>query len=235
MTNVPPIVYAGLDEAGSLTSDVPVFTIAAVITAQPEPLRSLIRRAALRSGKRQHRSAKVTTEIKWRSASQRIRIDVLTALAGADVDIYALTVHKEGRRIADSPQNYGILVCELMSMCWDSHPNIALSLDRHFTNPLQVAEINTLIYRRWPEQGLLMLVHVDSQRNHLVQLADMVAGAVYDWHKVEDASVRLIEPRMCASSVADWRQIRARWLDQGKQKTELPDQHAPSAEDGESR
>jgi len=59
-------------------------------------------------------------------------------LALADVELFALTVHKEGRRIEDSPENYAVLVCELLGLCWSKFPNVALSLDRHFTSPAQL-------------------------------------------------------------------------------------------------
>ncbi len=207
----PSIVHVGLDEAGSLTSEMPVFVMAAVVTARPDTLRNLIRRVALRSGKRLDRPAKNTSELKWSNASQRIRSAVLAELAEADVELFTLTVNKAGRRIEDSPANYGILVCELLSHCWHVSPNVALALDRHFTSPAQVATVNTLIYRRWPPQGVLSITHVDSQRNVLVQLADMVAGSVYSWHKEGDETMQLIVGKLGATRVEDWRHIKARW------------------------
>lgn len=82
----PALVYAGLDESGSLTADSPFFSMAVVITPQPRDLRHLIRRAVMRSGKRLGRYAKDAGEIKWRNASQRIRELVLAELAVAEVN-----------------------------------------------------------------------------------------------------------------------------------------------------
>jgi hypothetical protein len=209
----PLIVQAGLDESGSLTAATPLFTLAAVVTPQADALRHLIRRAALRSGKRLRRSRKAASELKWSNASQRIRDRVLTSLAKAQVEIFALTVLKGGRRINDTPENYAILACELLSLCWDTHPNVALSLDRHFTSPAQIAVVNTFIHRHWPAQGMLSITHVDSQRSPLVQLADFVAGCVYSWQKENDATFRRIEGRLGAALVKDWRHIKAHWVD----------------------
>jgi len=213
MTPRPPtIVYAGLDESGSLTADSPFFSMAVVVTPDPLSLRHLIRRAASRSGKRLGRPLKNAAEIKWNNASQRIRAPALAKLAEADVEIFALTVLKGGRRIEDTPENYGILACEVLSLSWHLYPNISLALDRHFTSAAQVAAVNTLIHRKWPSQGLLSVVHVDSQRNTLVQLADLVAGSVYAWHKSGDRTMQLISGKFGASLVEDWRHIKARWL-----------------------
>ena len=91
------------------------------------------------------------------------------------------------------PENYGILVCELSEpLAGTSIQMLRLALDRHFTSPAQVAAVNTLIHRRWPAQGVLSITHVDSQRNTLVQVADMVAGSVYSWHKEGDETMQLI-------------------------------------------
>jgi hypothetical protein len=213
LSQPPAIVYAGLDESGSLTAESPFFVLAAVITAEPRVLHHLISRAVSRSGKRWGRSAKDAGEIKWRNASQRIRAVVLAELAAAEVELFTLTVLKGGRRIEDTPENYGILACELLNLCWPGYPNVALAIDRHFTSPAQVAAVNTWIYRRWPPPGVLSIVHVDSQRNTLVQLADMVAGSVYAWHKSGDRTMQMIMEKFGATLVEDWRYIKDRWLD----------------------
>ncbi len=209
----PLIVQVGLDESGSLTAATPLFTMAAVVTPQVDALRHLIKRAALRSGKRLRRSRKASSELKWSNASQRIRDQVLTSLAKTRVEIFTLTVLKGGRRIRDTPENYAVLTCELLSLCWDTYPNVALSLDRHFTSPAQIAAVNTFIHRHWPVQGMLSITHVDSQRSPLVQLADFVAGSVRSWHKENDTTLRQIEGRLGAALVKDWRRIKARWVD----------------------
>ena len=128
------------------------------------------------------------------------------------MELFALTVSKEGRRIEDTPENYGILVCELLSFCWSSYPNVALALDRHFTSAAQIAAVNTRIHRAWPPAGVLSVAHVDSQHNALVQLADLVAGSVYAWHKSGDRTMQLISRKFGASVEEDWRHIKARWL-----------------------
>jgi hypothetical protein len=185
----PTLVYAGLDESGSLTADSPFFCMAVVITPDPLSVRHLVRRAASRSGKRLGRPLKDAAEIKWSNASLRIRASVLAELAEAEVDIFALSVLKGGRRIEDTPENYGILACEVLRHAWGLYPNVSLALDRHFTSAAQVAVVDTLIHRNWPLQGALSVAHVDSQRYPLVQLADLVAGSVYAWRKSGDRTV----------------------------------------------
>ena len=71
--------------------------------------------------------------------------------------------------------------------------------------------VNTAIHRHWPVQGMLSITHVDSEKSPLVQLADFVAGSVYEWHKSGNPTIRLIESKVRAAVVDDWPQIKARW------------------------
>ena len=190
--------------------------MAVLVTAQPEALRNIVRRAALRSGKRLKRQRKRASELKWSNASQRIRRTVLSRLAEADVEIFTLTIRKEGRRIADTPLSYAILACELLQLCWSAYPNMVLAVDRHFTSPAQRAVVDTFIHRHWPEHGVLTIAHVDSQSNPLVQLTDFVAGSTYDWHKRGDEACRLLEGRIGAELVEGWQHVKRRWLRETK-------------------
>ena len=208
------IVHAGLDESGALTATTSWFVMAVVVAPRPKEIKNLIQRVALHSGTRLKRERKAHSELKWRNASQRVRRSLLSQLAFADVTIYSLAVRKQGRRIADIPENYAALVCELLQVCWRETPNVVLSLDRHFTSPTQIATVNTTIHRHWPAQGVLSISHVDSEHSPLVQLADFVAGSAYEWYKSGDPTIRLIESKVRAAVVDDWPQIKARWAHQ---------------------
>ncbi|HET7087338.1 MAG TPA: DUF3800 domain-containing protein [Anaerolineae bacterium] len=210
------LAYVGLDESGSLSADTSLFTLVGVLTYQPDTIRYLIQRAAVRSGKRLKRPRRAVSELKWHNTSRRLRADVLSRLARADIEIFALTVRKGGRKIEDTPENYAVLVCAVLQACWLAHPNVALAIDRRFTSPAQVAVLNTFLYRHWPTQGVLSISHVDSQRNPLVQLADFVAGSVYAWHKEGDNTIKMIEGKISVALVEDWPEIKQRWTQKRK-------------------
>jgi len=55
---------------------------------------------------------------------------------------------------------------------------------------------------------IFSIAHADSQRSPLVQLADMVAGSVYAWHKSGDGTLQLIAEKFGATVVKDWRSIK---------------------------
>jgi hypothetical protein len=58
LSQPPAIVYAGLDENGTLTAESPFFVTAAILTPEPLDMRHLIPQAVTRSGKRLGRLAK---------------------------------------------------------------------------------------------------------------------------------------------------------------------------------
>ena len=207
-----PLAYLGLDECGSLADDTDWFTLAGVLTYRPEAVRNLIRRSAVQSGKRLRRPRHTASEFKWGNSSRRFRSDVLRRLAGADVTILGLTVKKGGRRIEDHPVNYASLVCHLLRACWSVYPNLALSLDRRFTSPTQIAVLNTFVYRHWPAPGVLSIAHVDSQRNPQVQLADFVAGSLHAWHNAGDTTWEVLKDRLRVSLVEEWSEVKRQWI-----------------------
>ncbi len=211
-----PIVHVGVDECGALTADTALFTIAAVLTQDPESLRNVIQRVAVHSGKRLQQRRRALAEFKWRNSSQRFRSDVLERLADSDAKLFALTVNKESRRIADTPENHAVLVCALLKLLWNDYPNVALLLDKHFTSPTQIAIVNTFVYRQWPRTGVLSIEHVDSQRSPLVQLADFVAGCVYAWHRERSEPYNVIEKKLSVAKVESWSSLKAQWVSETK-------------------
>jgi len=216
-------VHTGVDESGALTATTPWFVLAAVVSPRPESVAYIVSRAALQAGKRLNRARKPASELKWRNASQRVRTDILVHLAATEAQCFTLVVDKQGRRIEDSPENYALLVCELLALCWEHYPNQSVVLDRHFTTPAQFARVNTFVYRHWPATGMLNLVHVDSQRSTLVQLADFVAGATYDRYNARNDSLHFFVDKIANTQVVAWSILKARWLTMGQQKTEPPD------------
>lgn len=206
------LAYLGIDESGSLPDRTPWFVLAGVLTDRPEAVGNLIRRAALRTGKRLGRPRSRPSEFKWRNSSVRMRTEVLSRLARTDVEVFTLTVGKQGRRIEDTPEHYACLVCELLAIVGKTHPDLAMRVDRHFVSAEHVAVFDTRVHRAWPPPGAISIRHVDSQHDELVQLADFVAGSTHAACHSGDTTVQLIQSRVVGEKVRDWPEIRRRWM-----------------------
>jgi hypothetical protein len=86
--------------------------MAVLVTAQPEALRNIVRRAVLRSGKRLKRQRKRASELKWSNASQRIRRAVLSGLAEADVEIFkSLNLYPDNSKGRASDRRHTAKLC----------------------------------------------------------------------------------------------------------------------------
>jgi len=59
---------------------------------------------------------------------------------------------------------------------------------------------------------VLSISHVDSQRDHLVQLADFVAGSTYAFDKEGDDTVMRLGERVTVALAGDWPDIKRRWV-----------------------
>lgn len=206
------LVYVGVDESGRLNDPNSVFTLAGIITQKPSDLRHLIHRAALRSGKRLQRIRHAVGEFKWNNSSDRFRQDVLKQLTQKNVKVVSLAVEKSGRTIEDSPQHSAILICELLQLCWGEYPQMVLTLDKRFTSPAQVAEMDTFIYRHLPPANTLSIHHVDSQRSNLVQLTDFVAGSIREQYAKRDTTSLLLQPIILSQSISSWMEIKRKWM-----------------------
>jgi len=209
------LAFLGVDECGSLSAEAEWFVLAGVLTYAPGPIQRIIRRAAVASSRRLKRTRHAPSEFKWSNASLRFRQDVLLRLAAAEVEAFGLTIHKAHRRIDDVPENYAVLVVELLSAVWAKHPNIALKIDRRYTAPGQIAVLDTQIYRHWPPPGVLSIEHVDSQRSPLVQLADFVAGGLYAGAKTGANALEVVRGRISADWHGSWPEIKQRWTKRG--------------------
>lgn len=211
----PTIVHVGVDESGSLYAPTSFFVLTAVLAENPEPTQNLIRRAAFHSGKHIGRFAKSPSELKWYTASERIKKDVLERIAKSDLELFGLVVQKEGRRIEDTAENSAFLLCELLDLIWHDYPSLNVLLDRHFTSAFQIATMDTILYRFLPSDCVMALEHVDSQQHTLVQLADFVAGSLYDFYKRQNPSYQLVADKI-KTTTKSWQDIKARWLARGE-------------------
>lgn len=54
-------------------------------------------------------------EIKFYSAGQKTKRQLLSGVVSANFEIFALIVDKKGRKIADTPENFAILVADLIN------------------------------------------------------------------------------------------------------------------------
>lgn len=182
---------AYVDESGCLADPRDRYVaLAAVVVCQVRQARKIVRKS-VRSSKRVLLKKRGGYETKWWNADDRLRRKVLEYLGQSEVGIFWLVVDKEGGVIPDTPENYGMLVCELLEECTKYYPNLELVVDVHFSKPEQQRQFDQWVRSRLGEiQGPF---HLDSQQEAVIQLADFVAGAVREWAEGKSQFLDLIQ------------------------------------------
>ena len=199
-------IVAYIDEAGNLPDSADRYvSLAAIISVEARSLRKVVKKAG-RKSKKVRLKKRGGREIKWWNAPQGVRRRVLEALARREVEIFWLTVDKEHVGIADTPVNYGLLVCELAKECLSYHPQLQLVIDEHFSVPQQKAEFDEFVVGRL---GLTAKPqHIDSQQDAIIQLADFVAGAIRSRFTGKSDLADIIEGKVIVGKAVKWKHLR---------------------------
>ena len=168
--------YILIDESGTLPDkNDQVIVLAAVIEASLNELELVIKSTIKKTATSSRRS-----ELKFYTASNREKVNFFTLLQDTSMRWKALVCTKMNRSIQDSPHNYGILVSTLLKhvLKKDSEMNYQLIFDRHFHQKKDLDVLNAHIIRSFPFIRLRDISHVDSMKKRIVNVADMVAGAL---------------------------------------------------------
>ena len=196
---------AYIDEAGSLPDPNDRYVIfAAIVTTDPRTLRKVVKKVGRKQKKVQLKRLK-TQEAKWWKSPDGTRQRVLTALALREVRIYWLAVDKEGKAVQDTPENYGLMLSELVRECLAYYPDLALMTDVHFSNPAQRETFNQIVLSR--TKLTRQPTHLESQQDSIIQLADFVAGAVRQQFTGTKKWAELIEGKVVVGKVVKWREL----------------------------
>ena len=133
---------------------------------------------------------------RWNKAAR------LHALAQKEIQIFWVAVEKQGQRIDDTPENYSLLVGELLKECLAYHPEVKVFVDAHFNTPLQRDQFDHLLSEscQLPEPP----VHLDSQQDAVIQLADFVAGAILYQLTGKGDFASLITEKVVVGKIVKW-------------------------------
>ena len=171
----PSKVIVFIDESGTLPDkDDGYLVMSAVVTKNPTDLIKISNKLRRKNSAK----GKLQSEIKFYKSGRNTIINYLNYLKLIKCNIYILIINKSGRGVADTPQNYSILVKKLIEPVLKRYNRyqIELVLDRHFHNQSQQNLFNSFLAS--PSFGEKCSVrHVDSQRERAVNSADMVSGS----------------------------------------------------------
>ena len=116
------------------------------------------------------------------------------------------------RKIADTPENFALLVADLVNeinLWYNKIEKVYLVMDRHFQRKVDQDKFNKFLKMKISKGLKYQIKHIDSQQNFLVNIADMAAGAIL-W-KYSDKDVQfynLIKENIVVEKIVNWPEIK---------------------------
>lgn len=202
--------YALIDESGRLYDPedrILVFTALAVKSLTG--LDKIVSKARDRIPRKGKEKKKRFSEIKFSLAGDNTRQFILKEIARQKLKIYLLVINKEGRKIKDNPENYALLINNLLKKIIEENPKFEhILIDRHFTFITQRERFNDFVQKRFKRP--LFIEHLDSLQNPIITLADFIAGAVrFAYFKKNNQFKDLIRDSISDEKVLSWRELKS--------------------------
>lgn len=126
---------------------------------------------------------KLIKEFKFHYVGDITRRKVLEEIASNDIKIYILIVDKMGRKIQDSPENYGKLIKNLSSYLIRKEIPKEILIDKHFGNRSDTQELQSILDSI---NHQIEFKQVDSIADPRIDLADFIAGAILRKLRIND-------------------------------------------------
>ncbi len=207
------LTYGFLDESPNLLSRSNFFSIIIILNTNPDEkvYRSIFKRTRKNVLRRK---AKQVPELKFANSTLQVRNKVLRAISKRAIKISAFILNKEGRRIPDTPENYGIVAGFAVSEALKKHSVIVLTFDKKYTKLQDQEEVEKTALKmvaKVSKKGVLQFKeHADSKTNSILQMADYVAGATSEKYNQSDESYwEIIKDLIEQESTESWIEIKS--------------------------
>ena len=155
-------------------------------------------------------------ELKFHNSDERTRKFVLKEISKQNISIVVCIIDKEGRRVADTPINYGIVVGTTIAEFLTVYPNLSLTVDKRYTNSKQQEEFQQAAQEtinKFSKKGTTIFFNspVDSRKESIVQLADFVAGAFnVKYNQDKDHYAKIVKDKVKIEKVFKWTKLKKR-------------------------
>ncbi|GEM_PF-4902757 len=207
------LVYGFLDESQNLQDEGSFFSVVIILTTSPyqKAYQSIFKRTRKNILKRKE---KEVPELKFTHSTHQVRVKILKAISKRAISVSAFIVDKIGRRIPDTPENYGVVVGFAVSEVLKKYPVIILTVDKKYTRPSaqdEVEKATLKVVGKISKKGVLQFKeHADSKTNSILQMADYVAGAIsYKYNQNDESYWEIVKDLIEQEKVESWVDLKA--------------------------
>lgn len=204
--------YILIDESGTLPDPKDKFVVIAGVGLEKiKEARNLISQILKSLRQRKIR----IKEVKFYYAGERSKQQILSGIVLAGFGVFAIVVDKKRRRIADIPENFALLVGELINEInlWQPKRNLTIIIDRHFHRRKDEIDFNKSLQRNITKDLTYTIQHKDSQQNSIINLADFVAGAILaKYNKNTFQFYKIIKENILLEKIVNWPELKRKSL-----------------------
>ncbi len=206
--NIKRLYYVFIDESGTLPDPKDKFIVVAGVGVKKiKEAENLVSRT-LKSLRQ--RKIKIK-ELKFYSAGERTKRQVLSGIVSAGFEIFVVAVDKKGRKIPDTPNNFALLVSELINEIhfWQKERKFKIIIDRHFHRKIDEKNFNRSLKNNIKQDLVFEIQHVNGQENFIVNLADFVAGSVLaKYNKNNFRFYDIIKESILIEKIVNWPELK---------------------------
>lgn len=198
-----------IDESGTLPDVKDKYiVITALVSYNPIELKNILpkfRRKIPTKGLR--KKERVLRELKFHYVGDITRRKVLEEIVDKNIDIYALVIDKMGRKIADTPQNYGKIIKTLITYLTKRKDIIKeIYIDKHFGDKETTNKFQALLKENLGRR--IKLIQIDSIHDSRIDLVDFVAGAIFRKYRVSDTNFyNIISSKIIMERLKKWNEL----------------------------
>ncbi len=154
-------------------------------------------------------------EIKFYYAGERTKRQILSGIISAGFEIFTIIVDKKRRKIPDIPENFSLLVSELINEVyfWQPEKKLKIIIDRHFHRRIDEENFDNFLWKSVKKDLSYSIQHVGSQQNFIINLADFVAGAILaKYNKNNVQFYDIIKENILLEKIVNWPELKRKSL-----------------------
>jgi len=211
-SNSKQIYYILVDESGTLPDPKDKFIVVAGIGLRKiKEAKNLVSRI-LKSLRQ--RKIKIK-EVKFYYAGERTKRQILSGIVSASFEVFTIIIDKKGRKIPDTPENFALLISELINEInlWQPKRSLKIIIDRHFQRRNDEKSFNNFLQRNVKKDLGYSIQHINSQQNFIINLADFVAGAILaKYNKNNPKFYNIIKESILSEKIVNWPELKRKSL-----------------------
>ena len=204
--------FVFVDESGTLPDVKDKFIVIAGVGAEKaKDAKDLISRI-LKSLRQ--RKIKIK-EVKFYYSGERTKIQILSGIISCGFDIFIIAIDKKNRKISDTPENFALLISELINEInlWKPRRNLKIIIDRHFHRKNDEKSFNNFLQEKVKKNVNYNIQHTNSQQNIIVNLADFATGAnLAKYNKNKFQFYDIIKENILFEKIVNWPALKRKNL-----------------------